>query len=485
MAKGAARIEHFVVLMLENRSFDNLLGYYAKKTGLDVLTGAETNPVDPNPGPGDPPRPAVPVSPTATDATLATKPAVTLEGTNVQMYGRWQPTFPNGGLNNGFVYDYAKHGPGDAGDIMRCFPNDARETRNLRSLVDNYCVCDKWFASAPAPTWPNRLFVHAATSGGHVANDVMLYRLPSIYDRLDARFGKADDAWAIYYHDIPQSIVIWALLLDYLLPIFHKRFRAIDRFRSDVANGRLARYTFIEPQYFDWAVSQTEVSEANSQHPSKKVSLGDRLIGDVYESLSGSRYWDTTMLIVTWDEHGGTYDHRFPEEPTVSPDDKTSQPDHFAFTRLGLRVPAVIVSPWVTQPIDSRLHDHTAILAAVEKRFDLEPLTARDAWAAGHDLLTLVGNKKVAPLPAFSRAPAPPRRPDRDAVARVRASAMSDFQESLVELARHLDIPGETLAARGRRRTRGIRTEHEGAQFVRETMGKISEAAKGSRRPRQ
>jgi phospholipase C len=487
MAAGRS-IDHFVVLVLENRSFDHLLGFYRDKPGMDVLIGTEDNPDNPYPAPGSPPPNRYPVTPTATDMTPTADPGHTLRSTNLQMYGRWEPTFPDDGKNNGFVYDYAPRHPRDPGEIMRCFAPTAPEIANLTTLVKAYHVCDRWFASVPAPTWPNRLFVHAATSDGHVGNDVCWYTMPTIYDRLDARFNGADDTWAIYYHDIPQSLILWSMFLQYVLPSFTNRFRLFGGFGRDVRRKRLPRYTFIEPQYFSWAISNTQVDEANDQHPGHRVSLGDSLIGEVYTALRDSAYYrDRTMLIITWDEHGGTYDHRFPTDRVPRPDDQTSFPDLFDFTRLGLRVPALVVAAGIDPRPDHCMRDHTTILATVEKRFDLEPLTKRDAWAQASDcdLRTLLGRPaRRVPVGAMRVRDRP--RTDRTEVMRVRTLPPSEFQSSLVDLARRLDIPGETLRARDVRRHALVATEDDGARFVRRTMADVRQAATTARvrRPR-
>jgi phospholipase C len=482
-----AKVEHVVVLMLENRSFDSLLGY---ATGLatDHLSGSETIPDDPgslNPTP-------VPVTPNATYRAPDPDPGHDIDRVSVQMYGRKDLTFPAGGTNNGFVLDYAKDSTAP-GTIMDCFSPD--KVPALVELAAQFVVCDRWFASMPGPTWPNRLFAHAATAGGHVANDLPFFSMPTIYDRLEQKFGSAQDTWAIYYHDIPQSIVFWSLLLRFLLAPFNQRYRLFSAFAGDVAAGRLPRYTFIEPQYYSYVGAGNVVDEANDQHPSHDVALGDHLIADVYETLRNSSYWDKTLLIVTWDEHGGTYDHVFPDTPTVSPDGLSMLP-FFKFTRLGCRVPAVVVSPWLDAGVDHCVRDHTAILATVEQCFGLQPLTARDQWVADptrcrSDLLplltrsTLRSNAPVqlprAQLAAATararRVGAPARRRDRALAARVRATPLSPLQRRLVELAQFLDWPGQTAWARGPRRRAAPRMEDEGADLVRKTMQQLRAAA--------
>ena len=194
MASQLSKVEHVVVLMLENRSFDHLLGYMkAVKPAVDGLNGTESIPADPT-VPGSPP---VPVTSLAGDAEPDPDAGHELEDVSEQMYGYEDLSFPAGGPMNGFVVNYGHKTAAPAG-IMNCV-NPTRIPA-LGTLVQQFCVCNRWYSSVPGPTWPNRLFVHAGTSGGHVTNDLTLYFLPTIFDRLE----KAGLSWRIYYHDIPS-----------------------------------------------------------------------------------------------------------------------------------------------------------------------------------------------------------------------------------------------------------------------------------------
>src|SRR5262249_19547994 len=157
---------------------------------------------------------------------------------------------------------------------------------------------------------------------------------------------------------------------DFVLPL-KRRYKLIDDFFDDARTGHLPAYSFIEPRYTDFLSLK-----ANDQHPPHDVALGEYLIADVYEAIRNSPQWEQSLLVVLSDEHGGIYDHVPPPE-TVNPDGKTAP--NCDFKLLGVRVPAVLVSPYIAKgTIDPQVYDHTSLLATVEKRFGLQPLTARD-----------------------------------------------------------------------------------------------------------
>ncbi|HEV7662418.1 MAG TPA: alkaline phosphatase family protein, partial [Chloroflexota bacterium] len=203
-------------------------------------------------------------------------------------------------------------------------------------------------------------------SGGFVDNNPRDYTMRTIYENLQDN-GRS---WKIYFHDLPQTLALANLRTS----LAH--FALFDEtFADDCAAGKLANYTFIEPRYFDflWLL-------ANDQHPPHGVLPGELLLADVYEHLRASPLWEKTVLVVTWDEHGGTYDHVLPPA-AVNPDGKSTP--EFAFDRLGVRVPALIVSPFVKRgTIDHTLYEHASVPAFVKQVFGLPDfLTARDAAA--------------------------------------------------------------------------------------------------------
>jgi phospholipase C len=474
-------IKHVIVLMLENRALDHLLGYMKAqgiKPAIDGLTGAEAIPEDPTMWGS----PLVPVSPTAGNTEPDPDAGHELEDVSVQMYGHEDLSFPAGGTNNGFVVSYANQSPApaDAHDIMKCV--DPARIPALATLAREFCVCNRWFSSVPGPTWPNRLFAHAGTSGGRVSNDLGLYFLPNVFDRLDT----AGLSWRIYYHDIPQALLFYSLWDDWLLQLFTRRFRPFAFWGLDLLGPicRLPAYTFIEPQYFSWWNPQTgTLSHANDQHPSHPIAAADRLVRTVYQRLRNSGCWRHSLLVIVHDEHGGTYDHRFPSPPAPNPDGLVSANPFFAFTRYGVRVPAVIVSPWASNGVCNNVYDHTSILATLEKRFGLPPLTARDAAANAVDgcltspvpRLTTAQAPRVLPMAAMRLAPRERIDPLRRRVTR--------HQQALVELALRLRV-GRGHKRFQRVRLEQVRTEQRGAEVVRDRMRALERAA-GAPRPRR
>jgi phospholipase C len=406
---GLDQVQHIVVLMLENRSFDHLCGFLKRRhPSLDGLTGTETIPRDPAVGGGDP----VGVSDDA-PAVTDVDPGHVLGDVNQQMYGRPAPDFPAHGENDGFVANYRRYTGSDeaADDIMRCFAPESLPV--LTTLAEEFAICDGWFPSLPGPTWPNRVFAHAGTSAGHTDNGFRLYDIPTIFDRLE----QAGRTWCVYYHDVPQTLVFPHVVPHYLNPFSRKMRPFEQRFADDVRRGRLADYVFIEPRYLDapeWGDNGQQTGRwlwANDQHPPHDVRYGEHLIADVYEALRQSKLWPGVLLLVLYDEHGGFYDHVFPES-AVPPEATPPGSGLFRFDRLGVRVPAVVVSPLVERgtldhdasgrPI---VRDHTSLLATIEKRFTLPPLGARDAVAPTLD------NLLTRSAPRLSEAEAPMRLP--------------------------------------------------------------------------
>src|SRR6266446_3367746 len=346
------QIEHVVVLMLENRSFDHMLGF-TRRADYDVegLSGNESNPLDP----------AVAGSPrvqVTQDAgyVLGIDPGHQVPDVNVQLFGRASGPPPIGAMNEGFILSYSQQKgvtPALAATIMRCF--DPPMLPVLTTLAKEFAVCDHWFSSVPGPTQPNRMFTLAATSGGYIDNSVWNnYDMPTIFENLTAK----GFSWRNYYDDFSLS---W--LLNRLNTAEMKvHFRGFGDFIKDAAKGKLPNFAFIEPKY------TSLFGQANDQHPPHDVRNGEKLIATIYEAVKHSPLWTKTLLLIVHDEHGGTYDHEAPGRATP-PDSKTS---HFAFDRYGVRVPAVLVSPFIKrETIVKTVFDHTSIPATVKQVFGL------------------------------------------------------------------------------------------------------------------
>lgn len=413
-ATGLMRINHIVVLMLENRSFDHMLGFlYAGQSNksplgqpYEGLTGAESN-LDSNgssvtvfqiPG-NDPYLYYYPKS----------DPGEGFNNTNAQLFGTSTPPAGAQATNGGFITNYGvtlKYQQSDTSghwnilpgtvetDIMGVYTPD--ELPVLSALARGYAVCDFWFGSVPTETLPNRAFALMATSQGHLDDTVRVYTAPSIFSLMDANHC----TWAVYgYNQLPLTQHTVADITKAPAACFGK----FQDFKNAVQTGALANFVFLEPSWD---------SQGNSQHPNYDVAAGESLINQVYTTLFGSSVWNQTLLIITYDEHGGCFDH-VPPPSNATPPDSLAGESGFQFNRFGPRVPTVLVSPWIEAGTVYRVpqtgsgtptpFDHTSVLKTVEKRFGLPPLTKRDAAAPDvGGVLTLTTVRTDNPLAGVS-----------------------------------------------------------------------------------
>ncbi|WP_167402151.1 alkaline phosphatase family protein [Komagataeibacter swingsii] len=375
--KNMPDIENVIVLMLENRSFDCMLGLlYSTEEEFNGLTGTEYNIWHKQDGSEE----SVPVW---SDSTLdpasiyvpTPDPGETFNDIHMQIHGL-NPnvaTSPSGSKMGGFVDNYMRLGHPQQHDphaVMHYFT--PIHVPVISQLARAFGVSDSWFASAPCQTWPNRFFVHTGTADGFVNNTTdHIYTMETVFNRLTDK--KKD--WRIYFHDIPQSATLTRL---WGRPECFRRFG--DDFAKDVKKGNLPAYTFIEPRYF----TDLDGKHApNDQHPPHNVAYGEALIASVYNALRAGSKWKQTLFIITYDEHGGCFDHVTP--PAATPPGGPT-PRSYHFDSYGVRVPAVIVSPYVKKGSIIRSQeqtpfDHTSILATLRKLFGIESLTARDKAA--------------------------------------------------------------------------------------------------------
>ena len=393
----ADAIKHVFVLMLENRSFDHMLGFSGIKgrdaqTGeirpIDGLTGTESNIANSQ---------TYTVTQSA-DRTMNSDPHHEFGNVVTQLCGKGA-RYERGKYppitNTGFAADFATvKGASSPGEVMKCYRPS--EVYALRTLAEEFAVCDKWFSSMPGPTWPNRFFVHAASSGG--LDDGPSDDQTSKWSTVDGfrfehgtLFHKANLDWRIYVHDKARNICGGLSGVNRLDSKFRWFKTPVSGFESDLKNDDAAQYTFIEPYYGPFF--PLSYQGGNSQHPKDDMKAGDQLIADVYNAIRSSRVWQSSMLIITWDEHGGFYDHVRPPDKARPPGDTPQMPNvnkhGFTFDRYGVRVPAVIISPLIARNvIDGRTYDHASIPATVEALFGLSPMTERDKWA--NNLTSLV-----------------------------------------------------------------------------------------------
>ncbi|MEA2791803.1 MAG: phospholipase [Acetobacteraceae bacterium] len=441
-------IKHVVVLMLENRSFDCMLGMlYPAGDRFDGLTGTEKN-IWHKPG-GLTQEVPVWKSPEMTPSAACVPdpdPGELFTDIHMQIHGLTADGQPNTGAPamGGFVDNYMRQPPPDPrtdpppdpASVMHYFTPD--QVPVISQLARAFGVSDRWHASAPCQTWPNRFFAHCATANGYVNNSTPTTHFPYTMQTVFNRLESVKQPWRVYFHDIPQSMTL-ARLWDNALTNF--RYFEED-FARDAANGKLPAYTFIEPRYF----TDTIIGKVpNDQHPPHNVAHGEALIAEVYNAIRNGPGWQNTLLIITYDEHGGCYDHVVPPA-AISPDDKA--PDGFDFGYFGVRVPAVIISPYIPagsiiRPPELTPFDHTSISATLGKLFNFPPLTKRDA--AAPDLLrALTGDGSNHGPASVNATDAPPAAAQ---LARSVARPPNGMQHALNATAMILPTAGANMGA--------------------------------------
>jgi len=376
MATGLDKLQHIVVLMMENRSFDHMLGSLtAVNPKIDGVTPDLSNP-DAN---GNP----VKAQPLAEfQAQLQPDPDHHFPAVDLQIFGG--DTSPTRVANmQGFVKSYfnqqrdLKHSQ----KIMYYFAQ--KDLPVLTTLALEFAVFNRWFASIPGPTICNRAFAHYGTSFGRVDMNLLYINEPfkSIYNRLIDATPKHTSK--LYYYDTASSTMEITNLLQHQPELFG----TYPQFLDDCAKGNLPDYSFVEPNYSDHETDSGEET-ANDQHPDHNVQHGEIFIASIYQAIKNSPLWPNTALLIVYDEHGGIYDHVVPpacpkDQFTASANDTgTGMP--FAFDRLGVRVPAILVSPWIQKGIIvDRVFDHASIPATVTKFFlgDYSPRSPRETSA--------------------------------------------------------------------------------------------------------
>jgi phospholipase C len=375
MPPGLDALKHIVVLMMENRSFDHMLGGVPGIGGIDDA-GAFSNPDTTG----------ALVTPQALaefQSQLQPDPDHHFPAVDLQIFGG--NTAPGRVANmQGFVKSYynQQQNVAHSHEILYYFKQSALPV--LTTLATEFAVFNRWFASIPGPTICNRAFAHYGTSFGRVDMNLLYINEPfkSIYDRLVGATPKHTSK--LYYYDTSSSTMEITNLLQHQPEVF----ATYDQFLSDCEHGTLPDYSFVEPNYSD---HDTDTGEevANDQHPDHNVQAGELFIASVYNAIKANdALWASTALLVVYDEHGGIFDHVPP--PACTPDHFTASANDtgtgqpFAFDRLGVRVPAILVSPWIPKgTIVSRVFDHASIPATVTKFFlgDYSPRSPRETSA--------------------------------------------------------------------------------------------------------
>ncbi|MFV0309570.1 MAG: alkaline phosphatase family protein [Desertimonas sp.] len=389
-------IDHVFVLMLENRSFDHLLGF-SGIVGTDAVSGGTTTVYGLNGSESNWTGGQEYTVSTPAPTYMARDPGHDFCQVLRELCGGAAVYTPGGPYptpdNSGFAAEYGSMnlGPATPEQVMQGMSPE--QVPVLTALATEFAVCDMWFSSLPGPTWPNRFFAMAASSGGldhspgtdqeaaWESGHGFEFEHGSLFELVDT-IG----SYRIYNGDVGPFSGQFPVAggLHGVLPL---SWRGFSHFAADVQGDYPYTFTFIEPNYGE---DGSTYLRGTSQHPLDGVYGGEMLIKQVYEALRASPLWTSSMLIVTWDEHGGFYDHVPPGAATPPGDETvTTWPSWervneygFPFNQYGVRVPAVVVSPYIAQNvIDHRVYDHSAIPKAVEELFGLSPLTARDAAA--------------------------------------------------------------------------------------------------------
>lgn len=353
----AIPIDHIVVLMQENRSFDHYFGRLHFE-GQPRAFREPPNASNPDPTGGDPIR--------AFHQTRLCEVEDLAHSWNAS-HAEWDH-----GKMDGFTAANAAAPDPTGSRAMGHY--DALDLPYYYALYSTFAMGDRYFASVLGPTYPNRFYLLAGTSFGHIRNDTPNsadpFDVPTIFERLD----DAGVSWKIYFHDLP-----FAILLDYVRNHGVANLAHMDQFHADAAAGTLPQVAFVDPLFLG------DPNIESDEHPPANPQVGQALVAGVVKALMNSPEWGSSALFVTYDEHGGYYDH-VPPPPACAPDDIAPRlrPSDTAagFDRFGVRVPVVVVSPWARPHfVSHQVHDHTSILRFIETRFDLPALTRRDANA--------------------------------------------------------------------------------------------------------
>jgi len=476
------KVKHVIVLMLENRSFDHMLGFLKSlNANIDGCSPGQTG-CDNHVDPLDHSSPKVTVDDSA--VYVQVDPHHSIAWTTEQIYGYPKNTQPPAdaiptmdGFIAAYVDDFSSGDTTGPTTIMKCFSPD--HVPIMSNLSMEYAVFDGWFASVPGPTMVNRAYAASATSHGMGTNDdkTIAKGLPQ-----KTMFKQLLDMgldYRVYFKDVPAVVQH----KDMRRKEARDRYRLFDKFYEDLDAGAIPEFTWLEPGYFS-----TPHQAASDQHPDHDVGVGEQLVKDVYEAVRASSIWEETLLVITYDEHGGFFDHVHPPYTNVpNPDGLNATDDPFDFTRLGVRVPSLLISPWVkkgtvihSESDGESQYEHSSIVnTVVHKLFKAnkakggrapEFLTKRDEWAKSFEWIvdteTSLRSDCPSQLPPvyLQQAAAGTTLPAQDGTLKLTA-----LQKELVLL-----VAGATDDKRyGRNITPeslGSWTENEGFEYVRARM---------------
>jgi phospholipase C len=345
---GLPHIEHVVVVMMENHSYDNYLGMLGRGDGFTL--GPDGRPSNACPDADGKPLRAFHM---ANTCQLPKQPSQAWNATHAQ----W-----NGGRMDGFVRS-------DSGPVAMGYWT-GQDLPFYYGLATTFPVCDRWFGSCMGQTYPNRRFLLAATARGNVATDIhTIADFQPPHGTILELLNRHGIAWRDYYTDLPT--------VGLFPPVLHAngdKVLAVDQFFAAAATGRLPAFSLVEPNY-------DHASEENRDD----ITTGESFVAKVVDAVMKGPGWPKTVLVWTYDEHGGYYDH-VPPPPAVPPDEVPPRlgpgDGPGGYDVYGFRVPAVVVSPYArTDHVSHVVHDHTSILKLLETKYNLPALTDRDAAA--------------------------------------------------------------------------------------------------------
>eukprot|EP00939_MAST-03C_sp_MAST-3C-sp1_P001220 g1220.t1 len=480
------KIEHVVVAMLENRAFDHMLGFM-KKGGpqgdvrVDGLRGDECNVKDISDPSG---KGKICVNEDALDHCEYDPNhsfAATTERIFGCIYGVTNNTpctdmkMTNGSADmSGFVASAIREGK-DGSNEMTMWPPE--KVPIITTLAKEFALFDRFFASHPGSTYPNRQFVLSGTAHGmtDTGNAVPHGGFPQ--QTVLRSFEDAGLSWKMYYEDS----LAWAIFLgDVQRNESKPHIQTMDRFWADASAGTLPNFTFIEPRINPNpnASGNKSFGLANHQHPTSSVREGERWMRDIYQAVRASPNWESTLLIFTYDEHGGFYDHVSPPQVGVPSPDGICTKEGFDFSRLGVRIPTIAISPWIPKgtlvheapdaqkPFPTSEYELSSIPATLRKLFPElgDPLTKRDAWASTFEhVLSLAESRDDCPT-TLPVVPAP----EEGEMARQLNRDIDEHASGLMRTLCQLTPTSEDCAEKV---VRGVRTYHDFAPWLERKWG--------------
>ncbi len=423
----ASKIKHVVVVMLENNSFDRLFGFFP---GVDGLTGKEWNPTGVGSSSG---REYINTTPSYVPGC---DPAHSVPATTMKIFG--DPVVKSNASMSGFVLYEELFQNNTAKnrycDVMSAFVPEKLPV--ISFLAREYSIFDRYFSSMAGPTWPNRFLTLMGTTAGCTDTEAWFQGVQGRLFPGRTIFDQVNDAglsWRNYFQTTPWELIVAGVMHN------PQNLRNFNEFLRDCKEGTLPSYSWINPRS---GVDGHTGFGSNDQHPDHDMALGEAFLKEIYEAVRASPQWNETALIITYDEHGGFYDHVPPPMHGVpAPDDIPPSPYNYSFTRLGIRVPLLVISPYVPRntivhdapasqkPFPTSQYDHTSILATARELLGIKGnLTRRDAWAARFShVFSLDKPRTDCPM----KAPEPPA-PARNAAVEEADLPLNDLQETML-----------------------------------------------------